>query len=338
MKALKYILITILIVVVGVVVAAMVTQKSEYDLSQSLTIPVSPETASDYVSDLKTWSVWGPWNKNDTTIVTTYGEIYKGKGANMSWTSKDGPGALTITEYSPGQSILTKMDFGGAPADGYWSFEADGEGTKVTWGMKGKKDLMFKIFSMFMNFDKYMQEMHMQGLEGIEENIGEYASANATPTFKLSEIDTFDGEAKYLIGFSHKGEINMEAIQGQFQTDMPKAGMFAAQEKIENYMPGAVWMVWDEENNNAEYAIGIIVSEANNLGDGMTNTEIPAGKVLKITKWGPYGTGDKEAHEAINQYMTDNGLSHVLTWEEYPNDPMEVKPEEVQTDILYLVK
>lgn len=335
MKLLKNILLILVLAVVGIVIAAVTTQSTNYDLNQSLVIEATPSNVTDYLSDLKTWSTWGPWNKEDTTIVTTYGEITKGKGASMTWTSASGPGELTISEIEPGKSMATKMDMGGSPAEGYWNFESEGDGTKVTWGMKGQKNLMFKIFAMFMGFDEYMGKMQLKGLEGIQANIGDYNS-EAPSAFKLSEIEVMEMTEKFLIGYSHSG--GMEDIQTNFQADMPKAGMFAGSEGITKYTPGAVWTKWDEENNQAEYSIGLIVSNADKMAEGMVKTSIPAGKVVKISKWGAYGSGDKEAHEAIGKYMEENGLSHLLTWEEYANDPMKVKPEEVRTDILYAVK
>mgnify|MGYP000430452515 CR=1 FL=1 len=158
------------------------------------------------------------------------------------------------------------------------------------------------------------------------------------PAFKLSEVTEFTMEEKAVIGYPHSGEIDMELIQKQFNEDMPKAGMFAAKEGLENYIPGAVWSVWDEEKNHAEYSIGLIVENADKMAEGMVKTILPAGKTLKISKWGTYGTGDKEAHEAINKYMAEKGLEYVVTWEEYVNDPSTVKPEETQTDIYYGVK
>lgn len=337
MKAIKSILVLLLILIVGVIIAALVTQKTNYDINQSLKIEASPDEVSEYISDLKTWAVWGPWNKEDTTIRTTYGEITKGRGASMSWTSADGPGELTMVEYIPGKSIATKLNMGGAPAEGYWNFEADGDGTKVTWGMKGKKNFVFKIAAMFMGFDGFMEKMQMTGLGGIQNNLGTYDS-EVSVGYKLSEVTLTNSATKYMIGYEHKGEMDMEMIQNHFQEDMPKAGMFAGENQLSNYTPGAVWNVFDEESNKAEYVIGLIVNDASKMAEGMVKVKIPEGRILKISKFGPYGSGDKDAHETISGYMQDKGLTHVLTWEEYPNDPMEVKPAEVQTDIYYLVK
>lgn len=260
----------------------MATQDSDYDLNQSLVIEAAPENVSDYISDIKTWSTWGPWNKEDTTIVTTYGDVTKGVGANMSWTSASGPGELIVDEYVPGKSMTTKMDFGGAPADGYWSFEPEGNGTKVTWGMKGKKDLMFKIFAMFMGFDEYMGKMQLKGLNGIQENIGNYNAEGTETAYKLSEIKVSEDSERTFIGYKHSG--GMVDIKANFDADMPKAGMFAGNEGLTDYTPGAVWTKWDEEKGQAEYTIGLVVANADKMAEGMEKITIPAGKVLRISK------------------------------------------------------
>jgi effector-binding domain-containing protein len=46
-----------------------------------------------------------------------------------------------------------------------------------------------------------------------------------------------------------------------------------------------------------------------------------------------------EAHTMIGTYLSKNNLMPAgPVWELYPNDPTTVKPENVQTDIYYLVK
>ena len=67
--------------------------------------------------------------------------------------------------------------------------------------------------------------------------------------------------------------------------------------------------------------------------------EILAGNVVTLSKFGNYGDGDMEAHNNIANYFKNNNLDYgKLVWELYVNDPMEVKPEDIQTNIYYQIK
>ena len=71
----------------------------------------------------------------------------------------------------------------------------------------------------------------------------------------------------------------------------------------------------------------------------MEKLTLPAGENVMITKYGPYGTGDQEAHMAIDTYLKENGLEqNGAIWELYVNDPETVKPEDIETEIHYPVK
>jgi len=61
--------------------------------------------------------------------------------------------------------------------------------------------------------------------------------------------------------------------------------------------------------------------------------------MVTVSKYGNYGEGDLEAHTNIYKYSQVNKIEFgKLVWELYVNDPMEVKPEEIQTDIYYQIK
>ena len=71
----------------------------------------------------------------------------------------------------------------------------------------------------------------------------------------------------------------------------------------------------------------------------MESVKFDAGEVVTVSKFGNYGTGDTEAHAALEKYLTENKLSiNGPVYEMYVNDPSAVKPNEIQTDIYYPVK
>ena len=137
MKVIKSIGIGLLVLVI-VVVAVGFLLPAEFTLSRSTTINAPIEVVFDQVVDLEKNEAWSPWAKADPTMKMSYGEKTVGTGASYTWTSeKSGDGKLTIREVEQNQRILNDIDFGGQAATGHWDFEASGEGTKVTWSMKG---------------------------------------------------------------------------------------------------------------------------------------------------------------------------------------------------------
>ena len=126
-----------------------------------------------------------------------------------------------------------------------------------------------------------------------------------------------------------------------FMESLPKVGMYAAQNGLQlgDYVPGSVYTKWDEETKEAEFYIGLLLNKNLKPGKGMKSVKMPKGKGVMITKYGKYGIGDMEAHGKIDQYLKANSLEPTgLVWELYMNDPISVKPQDIQTDIYYSLK
>ncbi len=68
------------------------------------------------------------------------------------------------------------------------------------------------------------------------------------------------------------------------------------------------------------------------------STEIPAGTYATCLHVGPY-TGLHEAYAALSAWMEENGYeASGLVYEMYLNDPMSVSPEELETQIAFLLR
>ncbi|QHI36200.1 hypothetical protein IMCC3317_15590 [Kordia antarctica] len=345
MKILKYVLLLLLVLIVaGAIFIA--TRANDYDVVRSKVIKAPITTVFNNINDYKNWEAWGPWMEEDSTIVVTYNEQTSGVGANYSWTSDNGPGKMKTVSLTQNKSIEQEMQFGDyEPTDVYWTFEEVEEGTKVSWGMKSDKTaFVFKMFAvMGGGMDKMLGDMEEKGLNSIEREVLAELEKNPPKQFRLSEVTQQQLTAKKFIGFHQKTTTDavMEDMSKLFMEFMPKAGMYAAKNKLESYTPGSLFIKWDEETKEAEFYIGLLVDAETKLPKekGMIVTKIPAGNSVKISKYGPYGVGDYEAHTMIGTYIGKNNLTqNGPIWELYVNDPMNVKPENVQTDIYYPVK
>ncbi len=343
MKILKYILLFLLVVIVGGLIYTA-TIPSSYDVSHSRVIKAPASAIYNTVNDLRTWEEWGPWYEADTTITVTYGDITSGVGANSSWTSKEGPGTMKTIAVEPNKSINLELAFEGFdPSDIYWTFEEVEGGTKVTWGMKADDaPFAFKIGAAMMGgWEGMFGPDQEKGLENIEKLMAK--KMEEENSFRIGDVQTVDLKGNKFIGFLQQTstDISHEEMTKLFMTNMPKAGIYAAQSGMQlgDYVPGSVFTKWDMENKEAEFYIGLLLNKKLKPGEGMTSIDIPKGKGVMVIKHGKYGIGDPEAHAKIDQYLKDNNLEPTgLVWELYLNDPTSVKPQDIQTGIYYALK
>ena len=345
MKILKYVLLLLLVVLVaGAIFVA--TRPDSFEVTRSKVIKAPAAVIFNNVSDFKNWEAWNPWMEKDTTIKPTYPEQTAGIGGSYSWTGKEGGGSMKNLAMVANQSLEQELKFDDFdPSKVVWELEELEDGTNVTWKMIGENlPFAFKaVLALNGGMDNMVGGDYEKGLENLDKVITEHMKNNPPQSsFRLSVVSQEDGGAQQFIGYHQKitTDAAMEDMTKLFMTYMPKAGMYAATHQLENYTPGSLHLKWDEETKEAEFYVGLLVGNQDTLPQSdMTITKIDAGKVIKISKFGPYGIGDMEAHQKIAAYMSDNKLAQAgPSWELYVNDPTKVKPEDVQTDIYYPIK
>lgn len=347
MKILKYLFFLLLVVLIGGAIY-ITLQPNSYDVKRSKLIKAPVSAIFNNINDYKNWKSWGPWHDDDPTIVESYSEQTVGVGGAYSWTSQEGAGNMNTVALEDNKSIEQKIQFSDyEPSDIYWDFEETEDGTNVTWGMKADEiPFMFKFgAAMSGGMDKMLGPMLEKGLENISNVMPEYMKNNppAPPkaTFTLGSVLSQKQGAQQFIGYKQVSNIDHEAMTKLYMEFMPKAGMHAATQKLEDtdYTPAAVFTKFDEEKGEAEFYIGLVVRKDVALAEGMEKLTLPKGENVMITKYGPYGTGDKEAHMAIDKFLKENGMEqNGAIWELYVNDPGTVKPEEIETEIHYPIK
>lgn len=138
MKILKVVLACFaLIVATFLIIAAFLP--AEFTVSRSQSIDAPPVIVFAQVNDLKQWEAWQPWLVEDPDMELMYSATTIGEGASYTWSSdKTGDGKLTITESVMGEKIVNDVDFGpNGNGQGEFLFAPEGDGTKVTWTMRG---------------------------------------------------------------------------------------------------------------------------------------------------------------------------------------------------------
>ncbi len=342
MKILKYLLIIVALILIGGW-AYVATQPDSYDVFRSKLIKAPASVIFENLNEFKNWEEWGPWMEEDSTIVVSYPEITSGVGSSYTWTSDEGSGRMEMISVVENKSLEQTLQFDDyEPSGVYWILEETEEGTNVTWGMKNDNTpFMFKFFGVISGgMDAMMGPMEEKGLENLNNVIIKelLVLPPDNTNYRIGVISQKEIPIQNFIGYFNKAKL--EELPSLFQEYMPKAGQYAAENNIppSDYTPAAVYIKWDEEKGETEFYIGLMVKNLT-PATGMDAIEILAGNVVTLSKFGNYGDGDMEAHNNIANYFKNNSLDFgKLVWELYVNDPMEVKPEDIQTDIYYQIK
>ena len=159
-----------LAIVLGLLVVGGLALPDDYQVSRSANLAVHPDSLQPYLDDLLLWKTWAPWEKMDTTIVTTMGSITRGVGASQSWTDKSGGGRLEILVSQPGR-VEYDVWFSQSPKPAHSLMLAEPVegGTRLTWSMEGEMDMPVVGPYLSMMADRMIGPMFQQGLDDLKE-------------------------------------------------------------------------------------------------------------------------------------------------------------------------
>jgi effector-binding domain-containing protein len=320
---------------IGLILIIAIFLPKKVATEQSIDINAPTELVFNAVNDFSQWEKWSSWNESDSTMVTTLAENYIGEGGSYSWTGEIvGDGKMTILSSEANKAIKTDVGFGPmGSANGFWTFEATDQGTKVDWDVVSNVTYPFNIMLLFMDFEDMMSKQFQRGLELLKEH-AEAEAANQTSSYDVQEIDL---PVKYFLGV--RETIKMEDISSRFAVNFPKSFTAVTKNGIKLAgMPSAVYYYWDMDTGMTDVLQGMPISE-NKSVDGFTTIEFPASRALLVNYYGAY-ENILVAHEAIDAYIKEKELVHNLAViEEYVTDPGE-EPDMSKwlTKVVYYIK
>ena len=171
MKAFKYILFLILILVIGLAIYIAV-QPNSFEVKRTRTIQAPAAVVYENIIDLKNWEAWSSWIEEKPEMIITLSDKTNGIGGSYTWEDEDGVGTMKTIDAKLNTSINQEMQFGDFPkSDITWSLKPNNDGsTEVQWNISGK-DLPFdfKIFSTLMGgMEKQIGPHFERGLEKLD--------------------------------------------------------------------------------------------------------------------------------------------------------------------------
>lgn len=322
-----------LLLLVGVMLVLAAFAPKELAVKKSVIINAPQAAAFEGVNELTNWEHWSPWIEMDTTIRNAYNDQTSGKGASVSWVSKEsGYGKMTISEIYNMDTLLTVLEFedGGATADFY--FTPLDEGTEVTWDFYSEIAYPMNIMPWLFGAEGIISDAYEKGLSNLKKYVEENDVAPAA--YSVKKIDF---SAKYYL--AKRAVVGFDDLKTHFETTMPAVATAFVQNKVKMGGPAStLFYVWDEKNKSTDVAIGI-EADASATIEGLTAIAVEAGQALQIDYYGPYeGTG--AAHEAMDAYMKANGIEAepAAVIERYITDPgSESDSAKWLTEVVYVL-
>jgi effector-binding domain-containing protein len=330
----------ILIGIVGVVVVLLIigfVLPGKMEISKSISMNAPASYVFEEINNLENNAKWSYWNnlyKDNMTVA--YGDIKSGVGAISEWDGEEsGKGKMTITESIPDKSIKMDLDFmENGTAKSWYTFEAEGEGTKITTGFTTDFGMnpIGRWMGVFMKPE--MEKAFDHNLNKLKE------LAEAKPKFTLQITEETVTPISY-VGISSAINIeDMNAINAQMGKSYGE--LMGALGKAKVAMTGPAFCLypkWDEATKQGEMVCALPVAADAKVPAKYKVIENPGGKVVKAVHMGDYAKlGD--AHIQIGQYMEFKKLTmNGAPWEVYITDPMvEKDTAKWITEVYYPVK
>ncbi len=156
MRILRNILIAVVVLIAAAASLAYL-QPRHVIVERDLVISAPAEDIFPHLNSLQAFSEWSPWGDYDPDMQITYSGPESGVGNVMEWTSDHqnvGNGRQEIVEVIDNETVRTSLDFGGmGTAEAWWTLAAEGDATRVTWGLNADmgNSPMGRWFGLFMD-------------------------------------------------------------------------------------------------------------------------------------------------------------------------------------------
>jgi hypothetical protein len=163
----------VIVLVIVIALAYAATKPDTISIQRSAAINASPAVVFGLIDDLHNWPRWAPQDREDPTMKRTYSGATRGTGAVSDWTSSGtaGTGRATIVTSVPDGEIEVHVDFRKpfvAHNINTFILGPDGDGTRVTWSMRGTNVYLMKVVSLVASPDRMLGQHFETGLSNLK--------------------------------------------------------------------------------------------------------------------------------------------------------------------------
>ncbi|WP_124979707.1 SRPBCC family protein [Nonlabens xiamenensis] len=322
MKALKYILLLLLILIIGGAIYFALLDGT-YDITETKVIDAPPSLVYEEIEDFKNWENWNGWlDKEDVEL--TLGQQTSGVDAYFTFEDEHGDGKMVITGLDPNKRVSMDMTYDSGLAvsnsDVTMVLEPVEQGTQITWNIKGEQGLIEKAVGKVFGIDmeEEIRPMYTQSLNQLDAHLQKEMAIYSTNVDGIIQT----GGGYYLYMSSSANMDNFSAIMGQMLQNIMA---YMQRNNIDMYgMPMSIYEKFDPTNNSVIFSAAIPVKDRviTETDSNVLCSYREPGKAVKVTLKGSY----EHLQEAWNQgqnFIQQNGLQEAEAppYEIYKTDP-----------------
>jgi hypothetical protein len=139
-----------------------------FEVTRSTDIAADPALVHGLINDFHEWPKWSPWEELDPEMERTHSGAESGVGAHYAWNGnrKAGEGWMEITSSAPDEVGLTVsfLKPWKATNDIVFELEPTGDGTAVTWTMRGEHKGLMAVIDKVIPMDRLVGKDFEKGL------------------------------------------------------------------------------------------------------------------------------------------------------------------------------
>lgn len=335
MKALKYIFILLLVVVIGGAVYFSL-QDGTYTFEETALVEAPKELVYNKISNLQTFE---EWNKSspDNQLEITLGEQSKGVDAYLNFKDDEGSGKIVITSLVPDEQVRMQLIYNNGSQESIteisYNLSNIDKNTQVQFTANGEKDLKNKFWSKL--FGSRIENVILPNLEDNPKSLESLIQTEmAVHSAEIDGIVSTSG-GYYLFITQSTSLTNMSIVKNKLAST------------IENYMEersikaaGDVLVQYEKRdmlNNVALITVAIPVRERviTEVESNMLCDYKEPEKTVKVILKGNHSNLN-EAWDKGLEFIANNGLvkSEAPAYEIYRNDPADtINPADLITEI-----
>lgn len=156
----------------GVILLVASRKPKEFTITRSILVHAARTETFPWVNELRRWEQWSPWVKMDPSMKKGYEGPAAGEGAASTWDSKKvGAGRMTIVKSETPSLLQMQLNFERpmkSTNQAQFTFQSEGQGTRVTWSMHCNANLISRVMCVFMDMDKMVGADFEKGLHDIK--------------------------------------------------------------------------------------------------------------------------------------------------------------------------
>lgn len=308
MKILKYLLFLLLIIfIAGSIYVA--TKDGKFTTESSRVINAPAPMLFREVADLSNWKSWNAWREIDGINMDVTGEA-SGQDGAINWQAEDiRDGRIENTSVIPfskiEQNLMMQTIIGEAEGKIIWTFEPEGEQTRVSWKLEGEQSFKDKLAFTVQDEDlaEVFNPLLEKSLENLEQNVVQKMEAY---TINVEGV-TQHGGGYYMFTTtaSRMGEVSSKAA-----SMIEQVKIYMNQNNISiSGEPLIIYNQRDDSNGTTIFSTGIptpsqVITPS---GSEILNAYLEPQKVVKTTLKGHHKNAS-EAWESTYRYIENNNL------------------------------